>query len=329
VTALEASGLTRRYGRVSALSDCNLAIPAGHVVALVGPNGAGKSTLLHLAVGLRRPSAGRIRVLDGHVPGSPAALAGVGFVAQDTPVYRDMSVAGLLRMARDLNLIWDGAYAVRRIADLGISLNARVGALSAGHQAQLALAIALAKRPRLLILDEPLARLDPLARHEFLGVLMAAVAGDGMSVIFSSHVLAELEHRHTHHGRTGAGSPGHRRRPGITAAALLGALMRKRIAAVFICLAFTLPAAVWNAIFLRPRYLSPATAVNRPAPAGSFLLNWTGATRALGRLHTAVVQTYQPANRFWPFQTIETAGLVAVALLFAAATIWTIRRRTV
>ena len=193
MTVLEASGLTKRYGRVIALSDCDLAVPAGHVVALVGPNGAGKSTLLHLAVGLRRPSAGRIRVLDGRVPGSPAALAGVGFVAQDTPLYRDMSVAGLLHMARDLNLAWDGAYAVRRIEDLGISLGARVGALSAGHQAQLALAIALAKRPRLLILDEPLARLDPLARHEFLGVLMAAVAGDGMSVIFSSHVLAELE----------------------------------------------------------------------------------------------------------------------------------------
>jgi ABC-2 type transport system ATP-binding protein len=190
---LEASGLSKRYRGVSALSDCNLAIPAGHVVALVGPNGAGKSTLLHLAAGLRRPSAGRIRVLDGQVPGSPAALAGVGFVAQDTPMYQGMSVAGLLHMARDLNLVWDGAYAVRRIEDLGISLKVRVGALPGGHQAQLALAIALAKRPRLLILDEPLARLDPLARHEFLGVLMAAVAAEGMSVIFSSHVLAELE----------------------------------------------------------------------------------------------------------------------------------------
>jgi ABC-2 type transport system ATP-binding protein len=193
VSVLEASSLSKRYRGVSALIDCNLAIPAGHVVALVGPNGAGKSTLLHLAVGLRQPSAGSIRVLDGLVPGSPDALAGVGFVAQDTPLYQSMSVAGMLYMARDLNLVFDGAYAVRRIDELGISLNARVGALSGGHQAQLALTIALAKRPRLLILDEPLARLDPLARHEFLGVLMAAVAADGMSVIFSSHVLAELE----------------------------------------------------------------------------------------------------------------------------------------
>lgn len=193
MSVLEASSLSKRYRRVSALSDCNLAIPAGHVVALVGPNGAGKSTLLHLAAGLQRPSAGSIRVLDGQVPGSPAALAGVGFVAQDMPMYQNMSVAGLLHMARDLNVVFDGAYAVRRIDELGISLYARVGALSGGHKAQLALAIALAKRPRLLILDEPMARLDPLARHEFLGVLMAAVAADGMSVIFSSHVLAELE----------------------------------------------------------------------------------------------------------------------------------------
>jgi ABC-2 type transport system ATP-binding protein len=193
VSVLEASSLSKRYRRVSALIDCNLAIPAGHVVALVGPNGAGKSTLLHLAVGLRRPSEGSIRVLDGQVPGSPGALAGVGFVAQDMPMYQSMSVASILYMARDLNVVFDGAYAVRRIDELGISLNARVGALSGGHQAQLALTIALAKRPQLLILDEPLARLDPLARHEFLGVLMAAVAADGMSVIFSSHVLAELE----------------------------------------------------------------------------------------------------------------------------------------
>jgi ABC-2 type transport system ATP-binding protein len=193
VSMLEASGLSKRYRRVSALSDCNLTIPAGHVVALVGPNGAGKSTLLHLAVGLRRPSAGSIRVLDGQVPGSPGALAGLGFVAQDMPMYQNMSVTGILQLARDLNVVFDGAYAVRRLDELGIPLNARVRALSGGHQAQLALAIALAKRPRLLILDEPLASLDPLARHEFLGVLMAAVAADGMSVIFSSHVLAELE----------------------------------------------------------------------------------------------------------------------------------------
>jgi len=193
VTALEACALSKRYHSICALSDCSLMIPPGSVTALVGPNGAGKTTLLHLAVGLRRPTAGSIRVLDGLVPGSPGALRGVGFVAQEAPLYRKLSVAGMLHVARNLNPVWDGAYAVGRIDQLGIPLNAMVGALPGGHQAQLALTIALAKRPRLLLLDEPLAGLDPLARHEFLGVLMAAVAADGMSVIFSSHVLAELE----------------------------------------------------------------------------------------------------------------------------------------
>ena len=193
MTALSASGLGKQYRGRWALRDANLTIPPGRVTALVGPNGAGKSTLLCLAVGLRRPSAGRIRVLDGRVPGSPDALAGVGFVAQDAPLYQNLSVAGMLQIARHLNPSWEGGYALRRIADLGIPLNARVGALSGGHQAQVALTIALAKRPRLLLLDEPLARLDPVARHEFLGLLMAAVAEDGLSVIFSSHVLAELE----------------------------------------------------------------------------------------------------------------------------------------
>ena len=192
MSVVEATGLAKRYWGTRALADCNLAIPVGHVVALVGPNGAGKSTLLSLAAGLRRPSTGRIRVLEGLVPGSRAALAGTGFVAQDAPLYRNMTVAGLLHLARNLNPVWDGGYAVRRVADLGIPLSSRVGALSGGHQAQVALTIALAKRPRLLILDEPVARLDPLARHEFLGLLMAAVAAEGMSVIFSSHVLAEL-----------------------------------------------------------------------------------------------------------------------------------------
>lgn len=193
MSVLEAVGLTKRYRRVRALDDCGLSLPEGSVVALVGPNGSGKSTLLNLAVGLRRPTAGTIRVLEGNVPGSPVALAGTGFVAQDAPLYANLSVKGMLQLARDLNPVWDRAYAVRRIEELGIPLSAKVAALSGGHQAQLALTIALAKRPRLLILDEPLARLDPLARHEFLGVLMAAVAADGMSVIFSSHVLAELE----------------------------------------------------------------------------------------------------------------------------------------
>jgi ABC-2 type transport system ATP-binding protein len=193
MNVLETRGAGKRYRRAWALRECSLTVPAGHVAALVGPNGAGKTTLLHLAVGLTAPTEGAVRVLDGLRPGSADALAGIGFVAQDAPLYQSLSVAGLLTVARNLNRDWDAGQAASRVASLGIPAGQRVGALSGGQQAQLALAIALAKRPRLLILDEPLARLDPLARHEFMGVLMGAVAEDGLSVIFSSHVVAEME----------------------------------------------------------------------------------------------------------------------------------------
>ncbi len=173
---METRGLGKRYRRSWALRDCTLAVPAGHVAALVGPNGAGKTTLLHMAVGLTRPSTGQIRVLGDARPGSPAALGGIGFVAQDAPLYQNLSVTDALHLARNLNRSWDQPRAAARIADLGIPPGRKVGSLSGGQQAQLALTIALAKRPQLLILDEPMARLDPMARHDFLGVLMAAVA---------------------------------------------------------------------------------------------------------------------------------------------------------
>ncbi len=193
MNVLEACNLGRRYRRTWALRECSLAIPAGHVVALVGPNGAGKTTLLHLAVGLTAATDGAVRVLDGLQPGCPDALAGIGFVAQDAPLYRNLSVTDMLHLASNLNRTWDARAAHSRIASLGLPPRKKVGALSGGQQAQLALTIALAKRPRLLILDEPLARLDPLARHDFMSLLMAAVAEEGLSVIFSSHVVAELE----------------------------------------------------------------------------------------------------------------------------------------
>ena len=193
MNVLESHGLGKRYRRAWALRDCNLAVPAGHVVALVGPNGAGKTTLLHLAVGLTRASAGDICVLDGLAPGSTAALDAIGFVAQDAPLYKNLPVADMLHLARNLNPGWDDQRASGRVADLGLPPRKKVGALSGGQQAQLALTIALAKRPRVLILDEPLARLDPLARHEFMSSLMGAVAEDGLSVLFSSHVVSELE----------------------------------------------------------------------------------------------------------------------------------------
>ena len=163
------------------------------VVALVGPNGAGKTTLLQLAVGLIGQTAGDITVLGGAAPGSPEALDGIAFVAQDTPLYGYLSVADTLRLVRSLTNTWDEARARGRLDALGIPLNRKVGTLSGGQQAQVALAVALARHPRLLVLDEPVAELDPLARHDFMSTLMEAVAEDGVSVLLSSHVLSELE----------------------------------------------------------------------------------------------------------------------------------------
>ncbi len=193
MNVVETHGLGKCYGRTWALRDCTLAIPAGHVTALVGPNGAGKTTLLNLAVGLAVPSTGSVAVLGGWPAGSPAALDGIAFVAQDTPLYRNLSAADLLHMTGNLNRRFDRNYAHARLAEVGIPLRRRAGRLSGGQQAQLALTLALARRPRLLVLDEPMAMLDPLARHEFMATVMTAVAEDGVSVILSSHVLAELE----------------------------------------------------------------------------------------------------------------------------------------
>jgi ABC-2 type transport system ATP-binding protein len=190
---VETSGLGRKYGRTWALQDCSIALPEGHLIALVGPNGAGKSTFLNLVVGLTAPSVGDVHVLGGEPAGSPAALEGIAFVAQDTPLYRRYSVTDMLHLTRNLNHAFDTAYAQGRLADLGINPKQRTGSLSGGQQAQLALTLALARRPRLLVLDEPTASLDPLARHDFMATVMTAMAEDGVSVVLSSHVLAELE----------------------------------------------------------------------------------------------------------------------------------------
>jgi len=190
---IEASGLGKRYRRTWALRDCTLTVPAGCVVGLVGPNGAGKTTLLQLATGLLTPTCGTIRVLGEPPAASPAQLARVGFVAQDTPVYARMRVADHLRMGAWLNPGWDDVLAQRRIGQLGLDPKQRAGSLSGGQRAQLALTLALAKRPELLLLDEPVASLDPLARREFLRSLMEAVAEHGTSVVMSSHLVADLE----------------------------------------------------------------------------------------------------------------------------------------
>ncbi len=190
---LVAEGLGKRYGRRWALSDCSLEIPPGHVVGLVGPNGAGKTTLLHLGVGLLAPTTGTITVLDGHPGDGPSLLARVGFVAQETPTYANLSVADHLRLGAHLNPGWDAKVATERIEQNGLDLSQKAGQLSGGQRAQLALTLAIAKRPELLLLDEPVAGLDPLARREFLRALMEAVADQGVSVVLSSHLVADLE----------------------------------------------------------------------------------------------------------------------------------------
>ena len=192
-SAVEATGLGKRYRRTWALRDCTLALPHGRIAALVGPNGAGKTTLLHLAVGLLAPTAGAIRVLGGTPGRDPALLARVGFVAQDAPLYGDFNVADHLTMGAKLNPRFDQALARDRLGRLGVPLDRRVGTLSGGQRAQVALAMALAKRPELLLLDEPVASLDPLARREFLQALMGSVAEQGLTVLLSSHLLADLE----------------------------------------------------------------------------------------------------------------------------------------
>jgi ABC-2 type transport system ATP-binding protein len=190
---IETSALGKQYGRRWALRDCTLSIPEGKVVGLVGPNGAGKTTLLHLAVGLLAPTSGSISVLGGRPAQNPAQLGRVGFVAQETPVYGGMSIAKHLKMGAYLNPNWDSEVATRRIDDLGLDPQQKAGSLSGGERAQLALCLAIAKRPELLILDEPVASLDPLARREFLQTLMEVVAEQGVSVILSSHLVADLE----------------------------------------------------------------------------------------------------------------------------------------
>ncbi len=192
-TAVGTEHLGKRYGKRVALEDCTLRIPTGRVTGVVGPNGAGKSTLLGLAAGLTTPTSGTIETLGATPAGSPEHLARVGFVAQDAPVYATLSVADHLRLGAELNPGWDAAFAGARIESLDLDPSQRAGKLSGGQRAQLALTLGLAKRPELLILDEPVASLDPLARRDFFSDLMATVAETGLSVVLSSHVISDLE----------------------------------------------------------------------------------------------------------------------------------------
>jgi ABC-2 type transport system ATP-binding protein len=194
IPAVQTQALGKRYGSTWALRDCTLSIAPGSVTALVGPNGAGKTTLLHMVIGLSQPSAGDVRVLGWSPRKQPQlVLPRVGFVAQEHPLYRGFRLSEMLRVGRKLNPHWDDDLARDRLARLGLPLEQKVGKLSSGQQAQVALTLALAKRPELLVLDEPVAALDPLARREFLQSLMEAVAEGGLTVLLSSHIVSELE----------------------------------------------------------------------------------------------------------------------------------------
>ena len=194
VAAVHANGLGRRYGQEWGLRDCTLEVPAGAIAGLVGPNGAGKTTLLQLIIGLLAPTEGQASVF-GHVSlaHTAATLSRVSFVAQDHPLYRDFTVADMLHLGRAMNPGWDQGLAQARMNALGIPPRRKVKSLSGGQQAQVSLTMALAKRAPLLVLDEPVSSLDPIARLEFMRDVLAATADSGLTVLIASHVVSELE----------------------------------------------------------------------------------------------------------------------------------------
>jgi ABC-2 type transport system ATP-binding protein len=193
--AIETSGLTKRFGRVTALNDCSVTVPPGRISALIGPNGAGKTTLLRMLSGLSEPTAGSASVLGDTPRQDPKFLAEVGFLAQEMPLYRRMSAEDLVRVGAHLNSRWEASLVRTRLGELDIPLNRAVGKLSGGQRSQVALSLVLAKRPRVLLLDEPVAALDPLARRHFLATITRTVAeaGGALTVVLSSHLLADIE----------------------------------------------------------------------------------------------------------------------------------------
>jgi ABC-2 type transport system ATP-binding protein len=191
--AIETHEVSKRYRRVTALSEASISVPDGRISALIGPNGAGKTTLLRLLAGLARPTGGAVTVLGGAARQDPAFLADVGFLGQEIALYRRLTAEDHIAIGAHLNPRWDGASVRQRLKGLGIALDQKVGTLSGGQRAQVALALTLAKRPRLLLLDEPVAALDPLARRHFLATLAEAVADADLTVVLSSHLVADLE----------------------------------------------------------------------------------------------------------------------------------------
>lgn len=194
IPSVECNDLGKRYGHSWALQDCTLSLPVERVIGLVGPNGAGKTTLLHLVVGLLAPSAGNLKVFGVEPQKQPEQiLSKIGFVAQEHPLLKSFTVEDMLMFGRKMNTLWDSSFAIKRLKQLGIPLHQKTGKLSGGQQAQVALILALAKNPALLILDEPVASLDPLARREFQQLLLETVAEGNSTVVMSSHIVTDLE----------------------------------------------------------------------------------------------------------------------------------------
>jgi ABC-2 type transport system ATP-binding protein len=192
--ALETKGLGKRYRQNWALQDCDLQLPIGRVAGLVGLNGAGKTTLMRLAAGLITPTTGSLRVCDKTPsPNDRSFLSSIGFVPQERTLYPDFTVHDMFTLGRKLNANWDRTLADQLLDSLNVSQKQRVGKLSGGQQAQLALVMALAKKPALLLLDEPLANVDPVARREFMKILMKAATEKGITIFISSHIITELE----------------------------------------------------------------------------------------------------------------------------------------
>ena len=192
-TVIQTQGLVKQFRRVIALSDCDVTVPEGRICALIGPNGAGKTTLLRLLSGLARPTAGEMSVLGSPPRQDPAFLAEVAYLAQEIPLYRRFTAEEHISIGAHLNRRWDAALVRDRLKSLKIPLDRAAGSLSGGQRAQLALTLTLAKKPRLVLLDEPVAALDPLARRHFLATMADAVAGDGLTVVLSSHLVADME----------------------------------------------------------------------------------------------------------------------------------------
>jgi ABC-2 type transport system ATP-binding protein len=193
--ALEAHGYGKRYRRRNwALRGVDLTVPEGSITALVGPNGSGKSTLIRSWIGFERPTEGRL-VTGGVDPRRDrgAAVARVGYVPQSPSLYGSLTIADHLALAATLRTGFDVAQAATYVGRLSIPLSAVAAELSGGEQAQVGLAIALGTRARILLLDEPLASLDPLARREFLHILVEAVRAEGHTALLSSHVITDIE----------------------------------------------------------------------------------------------------------------------------------------